>query len=98
MYRDAPASLLLDTTARNEVLPSGATKGGCEMALTWPVEQSGSTGDNFSSGDGWAFEGGQGTLGHVIYTWKRPSGHELLIDVVDAVEGPYFVAQQAQFT
>jgi Putative peptidoglycan binding domain len=53
---------------------------------------------SFSSGDGWSFEGGQGALGHVIYTWKRPNGHELRISVVDAVEGPYFVADQAQFT
>jgi hypothetical protein len=53
---------------------------------------------SFSSGDGWAFEGGEGALGHAIYTWKRSSGHELRISVVDAVEGPYFVADQAQFT
>jgi hypothetical protein len=51
----------------------------------------------FSSGDGWSFEGGQGALGHVVSTWKRSNGHELRIFVVDAVEGPYFVADQAQF-
>jgi hypothetical protein len=54
--------------------------------------------DSFSSSDGWSFEGGQGALGHVIYTWKRANGHALRITVVDAVEGPYFVAEQAQFT
>ena len=53
---------------------------------------------SFTSSDGWSFQGGQGALGHVIYTWKRPNGHELRITVVDAVEGPYFVAEQAQFT
>jgi hypothetical protein len=53
---------------------------------------------SFSSGDGWSFEGGQGALGNVIYTWKRPNSHELRITVIDAVEGPYFVAEQAQFT
>jgi hypothetical protein len=50
-----------------------------------------------SPGDGWSFEGGQGALGHAIFTWKRPNGHELRISVIDAVEGPYFVADQAQF-
>jgi hypothetical protein len=52
---------------------------------------------SFSSGDGWLFEGGQGALGHAIFTWKRPNGHQLRISVIDAVEGPYFVADQAQF-
>jgi hypothetical protein len=52
---------------------------------------------SFSSGDGWLFEGGQGALGHAIFTWKRSNGHELRISVIDAVEGPYFVADQAQF-
>ena len=52
---------------------------------------------NFSSGDGWAFEGGQGALGHAIFTWKRPNSQELRISVIDAVEGPYYVADQAQF-
>lgn len=52
---------------------------------------------SFSSGDGWAFQGGQGTLGHAIFTWKRTNGHQLRISVIDAVEGPYYVADQAQF-
>jgi hypothetical protein len=53
--------------------------------------------NTFSSGDGWSFDGGQGALGHVIFSWKRANGHELRIAVIDAVEGPYFVADQAQF-
>ena len=51
----------------------------------------------FSSGDGWTFENSQGALGHTIATWKRPNGHLLRISVINAVEGPYYVADQAQF-
>ena len=53
---------------------------------------------SFSSGDGWSFEGCQGALGHTICSWKRSNGHELRISVINAVEGPYYVADQAQFT
>jgi peptidoglycan hydrolase-like protein with peptidoglycan-binding domain len=52
----------------------------------------------FSSGDGWTFEGCQAALGHTFCSWKRFSGHELRIGVIDAVEGPYYAADQAQFT
>jgi hypothetical protein len=53
---------------------------------------------SFSSGDGWSFEGCQGVLGHTFCSWKRSNGQELRIGVINAVEGPYFVADQAQFT
>jgi peptidoglycan hydrolase-like protein with peptidoglycan-binding domain len=53
---------------------------------------------SFSAGDGWSFEGCQGALGHTFCSWKRSNGHELRIGVINAVEGPYFVADQAQFT
>ena len=53
---------------------------------------------SFSSGDGWAFEGCQGALGHTFCSWKRSNGHELRIGVINAVEGPYYVADQATFT
>jgi Putative peptidoglycan binding domain len=46
---------------------------------------------------GWSSEGCQGALGHTICSWKR-SGHELRISVINAVEGPYYVADNAQFT
>jgi Putative peptidoglycan binding domain len=46
---------------------------------------------------GWSFEGCQGALGHTFCSWKR-SGHELRIGVINAVEGPYYVADQASFT
>jgi hypothetical protein len=46
---------------------------------------------------GWSFEGCTGALGHTICSWKR-SGHELRIQVLNAVEGPYYAADQAQFT
>jgi hypothetical protein len=53
---------------------------------------------SFSAGDGWSFEGCQGAAGHTFCSWKRSNGHELRIGVINAVEGPYFVADQAQFT
>jgi hypothetical protein len=53
---------------------------------------------SFSPNDGWSFEGCQGALGHTICSWKRSNGHELRISVINAVEGPYYVADQAQFT
>ena len=53
---------------------------------------------SFSSGDGWSLEGCQGALGHTFCSWKRSNGHELRIGVINAVEGPYYVADQAQFT
>jgi hypothetical protein len=52
----------------------------------------------FSSGDGWSFELCQAAAGHTFCSWKRSSGHELRIGVINAVEGPYYVADQAQFT
>ena len=52
----------------------------------------------FSSGDGWSFEGCQGAAGHTFCTWKRSNGHELRIGVINAVEGPYYIADQIQFT
>ena len=54
--------------------------------------------ESFSPGDGWSSEGCQGALGHTVCSWKRSNGHELRISVINAVEGPYFVADQAQFT
>jgi len=54
--------------------------------------------ESFSSGDDWSFEGCQGAAGHTFCSWKRSDGHELAIGVINAVEGPYFVADQAQFT
>jgi Putative peptidoglycan binding domain len=54
--------------------------------------------ETFSPADGWSFEGCQGALGHTFCSWKRSNGHELRIGVINAVEGPYFVADQAQFT
>ena len=54
--------------------------------------------ESFSPADGWSFEGCGGALGHTFCSWKRPDGHELRIGVINAVEGPYYVADQAQFT
>ena len=53
---------------------------------------------SFSAADGWSFEGSQGAAGTIFSTWKRSNGHLLRIGVLNAVEGPYFVADQAQFT
>ena len=54
--------------------------------------------ETFSAGDGWAFENCQGALGHTVCSWRRSSGQQLRISVINAVEGPHFVADQAQFT
>jgi peptidoglycan hydrolase-like protein with peptidoglycan-binding domain len=52
----------------------------------------------FSAGDGWSFEGSEGAAGTIFSIWKRSNGRLLRIGVLDAVEGPYYVADQAQFT
>ena len=54
--------------------------------------------ESFSLADGWSFEGCGGALGHTFCSWKRLNGGELRIGVINAVEGPYYVADQAQFT
>jgi len=53
---------------------------------------------SFSAADGWSFDGCQGAAGHTFCSWKRSNGHELRIGVMNAVQGPFFVADQAQFT
>ena len=52
----------------------------------------------FSLADGWTLEGFQGAAGTIFGTWKRSDGQLLRIGVLNAVEGPYFAADQAQFT
>ena len=52
----------------------------------------------FSAADGWSFDGCQGAAGTIFCTWKRSNGHLLRIGVLNAVEGPYYAADQAQFT
>jgi peptidoglycan hydrolase-like protein with peptidoglycan-binding domain len=54
--------------------------------------------ETFSAGDGWSFEGSDGAAGTIFSTWQRSGGHLLRIGVLNAVEGPYYVADQAQFT
>lgn len=79
-----------------------------DLFAAWKAHNHDQAGKNATSGavteifahsfsSGWSFQGGQGALGHAIFTWKRSNGHELRIAVIDAVEGPYFVADQAQF-
>jgi peptidoglycan hydrolase-like protein with peptidoglycan-binding domain len=51
----------------------------------------------FSAADGWSFEGSQGAAGTIFSTWQRSNGHLLRIGVLNAVEGPYYAADQAQF-
>ena len=52
----------------------------------------------YSPADGWRLDSYQGAAGHTFGVWKRSTGHELRIGVQNAVEGPYYVADQAQFT
>ena len=52
----------------------------------------------FSAADGWTFENFQGALGTIYGTWKRANGDVLRIGVLDAVQGPYYVADTVQFT
>jgi peptidoglycan hydrolase-like protein with peptidoglycan-binding domain len=54
--------------------------------------------ETFSSADGWSFEGSEGAAGTIFSIWKRSNGHLLRIGVINALEGPYYVADQAQFT
>jgi peptidoglycan hydrolase-like protein with peptidoglycan-binding domain len=54
--------------------------------------------ESFSAADGWSFEGCGGTLGHTFCSWRRSDGRELGIGVINAVEGPYYVADQVHFT
>lgn len=53
---------------------------------------------SFSPGDGWSFEDCQGAAGHTFCSWKRSNGRQLTIAVQDADSGPYYAADQAQFT
>jgi len=53
---------------------------------------------SFSPGDGWSFDGSEGAAGTIFSIWKRSNGHLLRIGVLNAVEGPYYAADQAQFT
>jgi peptidoglycan hydrolase-like protein with peptidoglycan-binding domain len=55
-------------------------------------------GQSFSPGDGWSFENCQGAAGHTFCAWQSSHGRVLNIGVINAVEGPYYVADQAQFT
>jgi peptidoglycan hydrolase-like protein with peptidoglycan-binding domain len=52
----------------------------------------------FSPADGWSFENCQGVADAVVCSWKRSNGRELRIHVLNATEGPYYAADQAQFT
>ena len=54
--------------------------------------------ESFSSADGWSFEGSEGAAGTIFSIWKRSNGRLLRIGVLNAVEGPYYAADQAQFT
>jgi peptidoglycan hydrolase-like protein with peptidoglycan-binding domain len=53
---------------------------------------------SFSPADGWSFEGSEGAAGTIFSIWKRSNGRLLRIGVLNAVEGPYYAADQAQFT
>jgi peptidoglycan hydrolase-like protein with peptidoglycan-binding domain len=54
--------------------------------------------ETFSAGDGWSFEGSDGAAGTIFSIWQRSNGGLLRIGVLNAAEGPYYVADQAQFT
>ena len=48
---------------------------------------------SFTSGDGWSFQAAGPPSAHVLHL-ETPHGHELRITVIDAVEGPYYVADR----
>jgi peptidoglycan hydrolase-like protein with peptidoglycan-binding domain len=54
--------------------------------------------ETFSAGDGWSLQGSEGAAGTIFSIWQRFDGRLLRIGVLDAVEGPYYIADQAQFT
>jgi len=53
---------------------------------------------SFSPADGWSFDGSEGAAGTIFSTWQRSNGRLLRIGVINAAEGPYYPADQAQFT
>jgi Putative peptidoglycan binding domain len=53
---------------------------------------------SFSPAAGWSFEGSTGAAGTIFSTWQRSNGGLLRIGVINAVEGPFYAADQAQFT
>jgi peptidoglycan hydrolase-like protein with peptidoglycan-binding domain len=72
--------------------PEQAAKNATPAAVNQIFAQS------FSPGDGWSFENCQGALGHTFCSWQRSDGRELRIGVQNAVDGPYYAADQAEFT
>jgi peptidoglycan hydrolase-like protein with peptidoglycan-binding domain len=48
---------------------------------------------NFPPAGGWSFQGCQGATGHTFCSW-RSSNRELSIGVLNAVQGPYYAADQ----
>jgi len=52
--------------------------------------------ETFLTGEGWSFENCQGAAGTIFCTWTG-SQCVLRIGVLNAVEGPYYLADQAQF-
>ena len=49
---------------------------------------------NFSPAGGWSFQGCQGAPGHTFCSW-RSGNRQLSIGVLNAVQGPYYAADQA---
>jgi hypothetical protein len=70
----------------------GARKNATPTAVAQLFSQS------FSPAEGWNFEGSQGAAGHTFASWRRSNGTELRIGVENAVVGPFYAADEIQFT
>jgi peptidoglycan hydrolase-like protein with peptidoglycan-binding domain len=87
------------TTAANDVFNAWAANDQEQAARNaTPAAVTQIFAQTFSPADGWTFEGSQGAAGTIYSTWKRSNGRLLRIGVLNADEGPYFAADQAQFT
>jgi nicotinamide mononucleotide (NMN) deamidase PncC len=45
----------------------------------------------WSAGDGWTLDGGNGAAGTIYYTWKRPTGQQLVLGISDGAGGYFYL-------
>ena len=45
----------------------------------------------WSAGQGWTFDFAQGAAGTAYYTWKRPSGQQLVLGIADGAGGYFYL-------
>ena len=45
----------------------------------------------WSAGEGWTFDGANGAAGTIFYTWKRPTGNQLVLGIADGAGGYFYL-------